>query len=95
MSAPAIAAIFGPLMILAAWGIKRDLATGVARDELYSFRADRNPLGFLVVISGKIFIIGFGAAVILHAFGLMGDPVEALQPIFAPSFSWLRGFCPP
>lgn len=84
MSPAIITLVFAPLAILAVWSIMRDFAIGIAQDEIYRFRADTNPTGFLVVIGGKIFVIVFGIAMILHAYGFIGDPVKALRPIFEP-----------
>ena len=77
-----MAAIFGLLGAVAAWAIWRDLETGVSWDSLYRFRADTNPLGFGAVIAGKVFVMGFGIAEILHAFGLIGDPMLVLRALF-------------
>lgn len=84
MSAPLIVAIFVPLAILAGWSILGDLRTGVARDELYSFAVGDNPIGFLAVICGKLFVIGFGIAMVLHACGLPADPVAAMKAFLGP-----------
>jgi hypothetical protein len=77
-------AIFASMAVIAAWSILNDLSTGVARDELYRFSLDTNPLGFVAIIGGKMFVIVFAIAMILHAFGLAGDPVKALQPYLDP-----------
>lgn len=84
MSPAFMAALFGLLAAIAAWSIMRDLAAGVARDELYSFAVSRNPIGFLAVIGGKAFVVGFGIAMILYACGLVGDPMKPLRTLFGP-----------
>jgi hypothetical protein len=79
-----MAALFGLLAVVAAWSIARDLAAGVAQDDLYSFAVNRNPIGFLAVIGGKVFVVGFGIAMILYACGLVGDPMKALRTLLGP-----------
>lgn len=74
-----MALIFGGLALLAGWSIRHDFVTGVASDDLYRFGSDDNPLGFAAIVAGKVFIIGFGAAEVLFACGLIGDPVLALR----------------
>ena len=82
---PAISAvIFSFIAAVAAWSILRDLAAGMAQDDLYRFEADANPIGFLAVIGGKVFAIGFGVAMILYACGLAGDPLKALRSFLGP-----------
>ena len=77
-----IATVFALLGICAAWGIYRSLSSGVAYDEIYRFEIDSNPLGFATVIAGRILVIAFAIAVILHALGFIGDPISMLRGIF-------------
>ncbi|MEO8894494.1 MAG: hypothetical protein ABI450_01285 [Rhizomicrobium sp.] len=74
--------IFGGLAAVAAWAIQRDLRIGVARDSIYTFRADENPIGFAAAIAGKAFVVAFGVAQILYALGLGDDPMALLRKIF-------------
>jgi hypothetical protein len=62
----------------------RDLATGESEGEVYRYRIDTNPIGFILIVGGKVFGIVFFIAIILHAFGLVGDPIKPLRPIFEP-----------
>jgi uncharacterized membrane protein YfcA len=84
MSPAFMAALFGLLAVVAAWSILRDLLAGVAQDELYKFRVSENPAGFLAIIGGKVFVVGFGIAMILYACGLIGDPMKALRTLLGP-----------
>ena len=51
-------------------------------DEIYAFREDENPAGFMAVTAGKMFVLVFGIAEVLHAFGLCGDPMAPLRALF-------------
>jgi len=82
MSPTGMAAIFGLLASAAGYGLWRDFATGTASDELYRFREDESPMGFWAVVTGKVFVLGFGIAEILHAFNLCGDPMAPLRALF-------------
>ena len=73
--------IFGLLALAAAYGLWRSFTTGVASDEIYTFREDENPAGFMAATAGKMFVLAFGIAEVLHAFGLCGDPMEPLRAI--------------
>ena len=84
MSPAFLAAIFGLLAVVASWSIMHDLATGVAQDELYRFGANSNPIGFLAIIAGRVFVVGFGIAMILFACGLIGDPMKSLRALLGP-----------
>lgn len=84
MSPPLVIAVFAPLVLVSAWSILNDLQTGVARDELYSFALATNPPGFFATICGKLFVVGFGIAMILHVCGLAGDPVNAMKALLGP-----------
>ncbi|MCA0045455.1 hypothetical protein LB577_00570 [Mesorhizobium sp. B283B1A] len=77
-----IATVFGLLALAAVWGIYRSLSSGVANDGIYRFDVDKNPLGFALVIASRTLIIAFAVAVILHALGLIGDPVSMLRSLF-------------
>jgi hypothetical protein len=80
---PAVMAIvFGLLAAAAAFGIRQGLVKGVAGDGLYHFRRDESPLGFAAVMAGKLFVLGFGIAEILHALKLRGDPMAPLRVLF-------------
>ncbi|HYJ35088.1 MAG TPA: hypothetical protein VEV64_02950 [Rhizomicrobium sp.] len=82
MSPIGMAFIFGLLAVAAAYGLWRSFATGVTSDELHTFREDENPAGFMAVTAGKMFVLVFGVAEVLHAFGLCGDPMAPLRAIF-------------
>jgi hypothetical protein len=81
MSPAWIAVIFTFLAACAAWGIRSAFRTGVAGDGLYRFDRDESPIGFAVLIAGKLLVIGFAAAEILHALKLCGDPVVMLRAL--------------
>jgi hypothetical protein len=84
MSPVIVALVFSTLAVIAAWRIKRGLETGVSGDSLYRFRADTNPIGFLVILGGKAFVIILWIAFVLHACGWVGDPIKALRPYVEP-----------
>jgi hypothetical protein len=79
-----MAILFGGLGLVAAWAIRRDLASGVARDSLYRFSADKNPLGFGALLAGKALVVILGAWEMAHALGLAGDPLRVLKSALGP-----------
>ena len=74
--------VFGLLAVAAGYGLWRSFATGVTSDEIYTFREDEEPAGFMLVTAGKMVIMALGIAEVAHAFGLCGDPLEPLRAIF-------------
>ena len=82
MSPAGMAVIFGILAAAAGYGLWRDMKSGVARDEIYSFERDKSPVGFMATMAGKLFVVVFGLAEILHAMNLCGDPMVPLRALF-------------
>jgi hypothetical protein len=84
MSANAIAGFLICLGVYLAVSLVGDLRTGIIAD---SSRGDVDardlPGLFYVRIVIKMFVIGVAIAVLLHAFGLIGDP-----------FVWMREYLP-
>ena len=80
-----IALVFWFLSLFALWGIVHDLRTGVATSRGWVFRSDENPIGFLLVILSKVFVIGLAVAETFHAMGLGSDPFLYLHSLL-PSF---------
>jgi len=66
----------------ALYGLRQDLVTGIARDEIYRFNREESPLGYNAVLIGKLLVLGFWAAEVLHAVNLCSDPVDWLRPLF-------------
>jgi hypothetical protein len=52
-----------------------DLRTGVAASRNRSLDAREYPGWFYLLVSTKAAFVGFTCAVVLHAFGLIGDPL--------------------
>jgi hypothetical protein len=98
------ATVIGFFGVLAAWRLACDLRRGVSSSEVREYRVGENPTGYWVSIGGLMFIVFLGAAEVLHAFGLMGEPIatiNAMLPLFAmvsspvigcrmTSFRWCR-----
>ena len=82
MSPTGRAIIFGLLAVAAGYGLWRSFTTGVTSDEIYTFREDEEPAGFMLVTAGKMVVMALGIAEVLHAFGLCGDPLEPLRALF-------------
>jgi hypothetical protein len=82
MSPTGMAILFGLLAVAAGYGLWRSFTTGVTSDEIYTFREDEEPAGFMMVTAGKMFVMAFGIAEVLHAFGLCGDPMEPFRALF-------------
>jgi hypothetical protein len=75
-----IALIFWALAACAVFGIIKSWRTGVATDT-FTYRSDENPIAFLMVILGRVFVIGLAIAETLYAFGLAGNPIAALHSV--------------
>jgi hypothetical protein len=79
-----IAIIFGILGLMAIWGIQRDISSGSATGRGWTCTIDDNPIGFCLIVSVKVFVIGLAIAEILHAFGL-ADPIVHIKRML-PAF---------
>jgi hypothetical protein len=77
-----IALVFGVLAACAVYGLHRGLVTGVAGDGMYQFDRDESPLGYALMIAGKLTVLVFCLAEILHAMNLCDDPMALLRPLF-------------
>jgi hypothetical protein len=75
-----IALVFWVLSACAVYGILKSLRTGVATST-FTYRADENPVMFMMVILGRTCVIGLAIAETLYAFGLIRDPIAALRSI--------------
>jgi hypothetical protein len=75
-----IALVFWVLSAFAVFGILKSLRTGVATDP-FAYRVDQNPGAYMMVILGRMSVIGFTIAETLYAFGLTADPIAALRSI--------------
>ena len=75
-----IALIFWALAACAVFGIIKSWRTGVATGA-FTYRSDENPIAFMMVILGRVFVIGLAIAETLYAFGLIGDPIVALHSV--------------
>jgi len=75
--------LFAVLGLIALWSIMNNLATGNAETRWWIVNVKENPGGFYLIIFSKAAFISFSIAVVLHAFGLIGDP-----------FVWMRQFFP-
>jgi hypothetical protein len=84
------ATVMGVLGVLAACRLGHDLRRGVSSSEVREYRVDENPTGYWVSIGGLMFAVFLGAAEVLHAFELMGDPILAINNVL-PFSQW----CPP
>jgi hypothetical protein len=84
MSDNAIAGFFICLGVYLAVSLVGDLQTGIIADSRWGDVDVRDLPGlFYVRIFIKVFVIGLAIAVLLHAFGLIGDP-----------FVWMREYLP-
>jgi hypothetical protein len=73
------AIIFGILGLCAIWGIQKNISSGAATSRGWTSTIDDNPVGFCLIVCGRAVCLGFSIAVILHAFGLVGDPVANIK----------------
>jgi hypothetical protein len=79
MSPTLTAGFFLFIGLYSAWAMVNDLRTGMARSRNSTIDIKDNPGGFYLLVFIKAAFICFSIAVLLHAFGLIGDP-----------FVWMR-----
>jgi hypothetical protein len=66
--------------LIALWSIANDLRSRkAATSKAWTVDFAHNRIGFCLLVAFKIAFIAFAAAMLLHALGLIGDPVAALQ----------------
>lgn len=66
--------------LIALWTVVNDLRTGkAATTKTWTVDFAHNPVGFCLLVAFKIAFVAFAAAMLLHALGLIGDPVAALK----------------
>ena len=73
------------LGLVSLWGLQNDLRTGVAAGRYRNSGIDvrENPGGFYLLVFIKAAFVCVATAIVLHAFGLIGDP-----------FVWMRHYLP-
>lgn len=89
------AVVLGTIAVLSAWQLVRSLRDGVARSFVQEYYLDENPAGYLLCILGEIGIVILGAATVLHAFGVIGNPFDTINAVMPSFLSCSHGDCPP
>lgn len=74
--------MFAPFAVFAAWSLIEAWRSGKIKSRGWTFQADKSPIGFWLVAVCHLGILVFGLALVLHAFGLIGDPVKIYLPRF-------------
>ncbi len=77
-------AVFAIAGLIALWSVANDIGSGKAATTKPAWTIDRdeNPGGFWFTVLCKAAFVGFAIAVLLHALGLIGDPVVWIQQTF-------------
>jgi hypothetical protein len=83
MSPILITGFFVFLGLYSLWAIVNELRTGIAANRNSTIDVRENPGGFYLLVFIKVAFVCFAAAVVLNAFGLIGDP-----------FVWTRRYLP-
>jgi hypothetical protein len=66
--------------LIALWSIANDLRSRkAATSKAWTVDFAHNRIGFCLLVAFKIAFIAFAAAMLLHALGLIGEPVAALK----------------
>lgn len=89
------AAVLGGFAVLTAGVLARSLRDGVASSFVRTYHVDEEPIGYGLCILGEIGIVLLGAAMVLHAFGFIGNPLAAIDSVLPPFLRCSQGFCPP
>jgi hypothetical protein len=84
MSPNLITGFFLFLGLYSAWGLLNTLRTGVVigRNSKSTVDVRENPGGFYLLVFFNAAFICFATAVVLYAFGLIGDPFVWMQHYF-------------
>jgi hypothetical protein len=83
MSPTLITGFFLVVGLYSLWAVVNDLRTGIATGRRSTIDVRENPGGFYLLVFIKAMWICLTTAVVLHAFGLIGDP-----------FVWMRLYFP-
>jgi hypothetical protein len=75
MSPILITGFFLVLGLYSLWALVNDLRTGIATSRNTTVDVHENPGGFYLLVFIKAAFVCFAAAVVLNAFGLIGDPL--------------------
>jgi hypothetical protein len=78
------AIVLGFFAVLAAWSVARALRDGVASSYVREYQLDENPVGYSLCIMSETGIVFLGAAMILHAFGIIDNPLAAIDAVLPP-----------
>jgi hypothetical protein len=89
------ATVLGPLAVLAAWNVARAVREGVATSFVRKYYVDENPIGYSLCILSHIGIVTLGATMVLHAFGIIGDPIAAIDAVLPPFLKCEPLMCSP
>ena len=89
------ATVMGCLGVLATFSLARGLREGVARSFVAEYYLDENPIGYSLCILSDLGIIALGIAAVLYAFGIIGNPIDAIDSVLPPFLRCSHGNCPP
>jgi hypothetical protein len=79
MPPPLVATIFGILGLIALRAIRNNIRSGTATSRGWTFTIAEDPMRFCLIVSTRLALVGFAFAEILHAFGLIGDPIAQVK----------------
>jgi len=79
MSTPLVATIFGILGLIALRAIRNNIRTGMATSRGWTCTIYANPIRFCLIVSTRAAFVALAFAEILHAFGLVGDPLAHIK----------------
>jgi len=79
MSPPFVATIFGILGLIALRAIRNNIRSGTATSRGWTCTIYANPIRFCLIVSTRAAFVGLAFAEILHAFGLVGDPIANIK----------------
>ena len=79
MPPPFVATIFGILGLIALRAIRNNIRSGTATSRGWTCTIYANPIRFCLIVSTRAAFVGLAFAEILHAFGLVGDPIANLK----------------
>jgi hypothetical protein len=79
-----VAIVGGFFAVLYVFSVARALRTGVASSFVRKYRVDEQPVGCSLCVLSDMGVVALVAAAVLWAFGIIGNPFEAIDAALPP-----------
>lgn len=79
--------------VLAARRVVLDLRRGISSSYVHTYYCDEEPIGYTLCLLSWIGIVVLCSAIVLHAFGLVGEPITAINAALPPFLRCTQSAC--